>query len=88
MLIVYGSKQCPDVAACREDLDMAGVPYEYRDIGEELLYLKEFLKYRDTEPAMQGIKAEGKIGIPCMIDPAGEVTLDWQRFLENDRSGR
>ena len=38
MLIVYGSKQCPDVAACREDLDMAGVPYEYRDICDNLGY--------------------------------------------------
>lgn len=88
MLIVYGSKQCPDVAACREDLDMAGVPYEYRDICDNLGYLKEFLKYRDAEPALQETRAEGKIGIPCMVDPAGEVTLDWQRFLENDRSGR
>lgn len=88
MLIVYGSKQCPDVVACREDLDMAGVPYDYRDIGDNLAYLKEFLKYRDTESVLQCIKAEGKIGIPCMVCPTGEVTLDWQRFLENDRSGR
>ena len=88
MLIVYGSKQCPDVAACREDLDMAGVPYEYRDICDNLGYLKEFLKYRDAEPALQETRKEGQIGIPCMVDPAGEVTLDWQRFLENDRSGR
>ena len=87
MLIVYGAKQCPDVAACREDLDMAGVPYEYRDIGD-IANLKAFLKYRDTEPVFYAVKADGKIGIPCMIAPTGEVTLEWQKFVENDRSGR
>ena len=87
MLIVYGAKQCPDVAACREDLDMAGVPYEYRDIAE-LSNLKTFLKYRDTETVFEAVRAEGKIGIPCMVCPTGEVTLDWQGFVENDKSGR
>lgn len=88
MLIVYGSKFCPDVAACREDLDMAGVPYEYRDIGDDLMYLKEFLKYRDINEIYAPLKAEGKIGIPTMVSPTGEVSLDWQRFLENDSSAR
>ena len=87
MLIVYGAKQCPDVEACREDLDMAGVPYEYRDIAE-LSNLKAFLKYRDTETVFEAVRAEGKIGIPCMVCPTGEVTLGWQRFVENDKSGR
>ncbi len=88
MLIVYGAKGCPDVAACREDLEMAGVPYKYRDINENLATLKEFLFYRDHEPAFRPAKEAGQIGIPCMVAPNGEVSLDWQKFIMNDTSGR
>ena len=87
MIIVYGAAKCPDVAACREDLDFAGVPYEYRDICD-LANLKTFLKYRDTEAVFDAVKDAGKIGIPLLIAPTGEVSLDWQKFVENDRSGR
>ena len=47
MLKIYGSMLCPDCVACREELDAAGVAYEYLDFADSLKNLKEFLKLRD-----------------------------------------
>ena len=43
MLKIYGSMQCPDCVACRNDLDRAGVEYEYLDFADDLRNLKAFL---------------------------------------------
>ena len=79
MLKIYGSMQCPDCVRCREDLDKAGIPYEYRDLADSLLYLKEFLTIRDREPIFEEVKANGKIGIPCIVKEDGSVTLEWDK---------
>ena len=34
MLTVYGMMICPDCVKCRQELDEAGVMYEFRDFGE------------------------------------------------------
>ena len=81
MLKIYGSMLCPDCVKCREDLDRAGVAYEYLDFSEHLLHLKEFLVLRDSEDVFTEIKANGKIGIPCIITEDGKVTLDWAVLL-------
>lgn len=77
MLKIYGSMQCPDCVRCREDLDKAGTAYEYLDFADSLLYLKEFLTIRDREPIFEEVKANGKIGIPCIVRDDGSVTLEW-----------
>lgn len=82
MLKIYGSMLCPDCVQCREDLDRAGVHYEYLDFSESLLNLKEFLKLRDTHDLFAPLKVEGKIGIPCILREDGSVTLDWDEFLK------
>lgn len=79
MLKIYGSMQCPDCVRCREDLDKAGTAYEYRDFADSLLYLKEFLTIRDREPIFEEVKANGKIGIPCIVREDGSVTLEWEK---------
>lgn len=81
MLIIYGNDLCPDCIQCKADLDKAGTPYEYRHIGENLLFFKEFLAIRDREPIFEPVKAEGRIGIPCLVEEDGTVNLNWEKFL-------
>ena len=78
MLKIYGSMLCPDCVQCREDLDKAGVEYEFLDFGESLKNLKEFLKLRDGNPMFDPVRAEGKIGIPCLLHEDGSLSLSWK----------
>ena len=81
MLKIYGSMMCPDCVECRRDLDEAGVAYEYLDFADDLRNLKAFLALRDKEPAFETIRAEGKIGIPCILGEDGTVSLDWSMYV-------
>ena len=81
MLKIYGSMLCPDCVKCREDLDRAGIEYEYLDFSEDLRNLKAFLKLRDTEAVFEDARREGYIGIPCILREEGSLTLSWQEFL-------
>jgi len=81
MLRIYGSMLCPDCLQCTEDLDRAGVAYEYCDFSENLRNLKEFLSLRDSEPCFGPVREKGKIGIPCIIQEDGAVSLSWEAYL-------
>ncbi len=81
MLVIYGTDQCPDCVNCKADLDRAGVSYEYRNISENLLYLKEFLSHRDQNPLFTPVKEAGKIGIPCIVAQEGSVSLTWEQYM-------
>ena len=81
MLKIYGSMLCPDCVDCRRDLDNAGVAYEYLDITESLIHLKAFLKLRDTHPVFSELRGQERIGIPCLVDKNGIVTLDWSGYV-------
>lgn len=81
MLIIYGSMQCPDCSQCREDLDRAEVAYEYRDFGRSLLYLKEFLTIRDANAMFDEVRQKGSIGIPCLVEEDGSISLSWDKYL-------
>ena len=81
MLKIYGSMLCPDCVKCREDLERAGIAYEYLDFSEHLLHLKEFLALRDNESVFEEVRSNGKIGIPCIVDEAGNVSLDWEKYM-------
>ena len=80
MLKIYGSMRCPDCVACREDLDRAGVAYEYLDFSDSLLNLKEVLMLRQL-PEFDQVKENGSIGIPCILREDGSVTLDWSEYV-------
>ena len=80
MLKIYGSMLCPDCVQCREDLDGAGVLYEYLDFSENLKNLKDFLILREG-PLFNEIRMDGKIGIPFILRQDGSVTLSWEEFL-------
>ena len=81
MLKIYGSMLCPDCVKCREDLDSAGVAYEYLDFSESLKNLKAFLAIRDEQSIFAHVREAGKIGIPCIVDEAGNVSLDWEKYM-------
>lgn len=81
MLKIYGSMMCPDCVQCRKDLDEAGVAYEYLDFADDLRNLKAFLALRDQEKVFEEVRAEGKIGIPCILREDGLVTLDWAEYV-------
>lgn len=74
---IYGSMLCPDCVRCREELDKAGIAYEFLDFGENLQNLKDFLKIRDGNPLFDQARREGKIGIACIVRDDESVTLDW-----------
>lgn len=81
MLKIYGSMLCPDCVECREDLDKAGVEYEFLDFAESLKNLKAFLQLRDGNALFDGCRGEGKIGIPCLQREDGSITLDWEECM-------
>lgn len=77
MLKVYGSRLCPDCVQCCADLDRRGIAYEYHDFADDLMALKTFLTIRDTDPLFAEIRADGRIGIPCLVEKDGSVSLTW-----------
>jgi len=80
MLRIYGSMLCKDCISCLADLDKAGVVYQFLDFAESLSNLKEFMEIRDNNPLFDQVKAEGSIGIPCLVKDNGQVTLQWDEF--------
>ncbi|MBR6801381.1 MAG: hypothetical protein IKM61_06490 [Eubacteriaceae bacterium] len=76
MFKVYGTNICID---CRNYIairDNRGFKDEYIDITENVLNLKEFLKYRDTDPVFEPVKEKGGIGVPLFVKEDGTTTLD------------
>ena len=86
MLKIYGSMQCPDCVQCCNYLDEAGVAYEFLEFSDSLLYLKEFLQLRDGKDLFASVRLEGKIGIPCIVDDAGNVSLDWLQYVSQAKA--
>ena len=82
MLKIYGSKQCPDCVQCCQELEEAKVEFEYFDFADSLKNLKDFLNLRDTDPAFDAVRSEGKIGIPCIVREDGSLTLQWDEFTK------
>ena len=81
MLKIYGSMLCPDCVQCRKDLDKAGIQYTYLDFSEDLRHLKEFLSIRDSNGEFSKVKENGAIGIPCILDEEGNVSLEWEQYM-------
>ena len=81
MLKIYGSMLCPDCVKCREDLDKAGVDYEYLDFSDSLKNLKEFLAIRDSSVLFNEVREKGAIGIPCIVDEKGNISLSWEAYM-------
>ncbi len=82
MLKIYGSPLCPDCVKCKQELEAAGVEFLHLDIGEKLLYLKQFLKLRDGNELFEPVRQRGQIGIPCIVREDGTITFEWDEYLK------
>ena len=74
MIKVYTMNTCPDCIYIYEQIK-GNSNYQIIDIGAHVIYLKEFLQLRDTNPIFSGAKENGSIGIPCFVKEDGTVTL-------------
>ena len=80
MLKIYGSPHCPDCVKCKAELEAAGVAFVYMDITGNLMFLKKFLKLRESAD-FDAVREKGQIGIPCILREDGTLTFDWKEFL-------
>ncbi len=83
MLQIYGTLLCKDCRDCLEALDDRQIPYTFLDITGELAHLKAFLAIRDGEPLFDAVRQAGKIGIPCIVDEQGKVSLNWKEYVRS-----
>jgi len=73
-IFLFGSEQCPDCVAMKQQLDAHQIRYSYIDIQDSLGKLKMFLKHRDSRPEFEAVKASGGVGIPFLFVNDGEWT--------------
>ncbi|MDO5293561.1 MAG: glutaredoxin [bacterium] len=84
-ITMYGAAICPDCVVAKQQLSLKNdVEVEYKDITSATAILKEFLKFRDSEPMFEPIKADGKIGIPFFILEDGTKTFDIENYVAFD----
>ena len=81
MLKIYGSMLCPDCVQCCQELTAAGVAYAFYDFAENLKNLKEFLAIRDSSDLFDAARKEGSIGIPCIVEEDGTISLDGSPYV-------
>lgn len=77
---VYVMSTCPDCFQVKQQLEDAP-GYELIDIGDHVRNLKQFLRLRDTNPAFDEVRANGNIGIPCIVDDDGSVTFSMEGIV-------
>ncbi len=75
-MIIYGIDDCPDCMAAMEKFKEVGFDYEYRNLGEKITWLREFIHYRDTESVFEDVIQDGLVGIPFFVTEKGYSTLD------------
>ena len=78
---VYGAEICIDCRDFKQIMAERGFEVEYVDITESTANLRAFLQIRDTAPAFDAVRGEGRIGIPAFENEDGTVTLDLNTAL-------
>ena len=79
MIKIYGMITCPDCSYLLDQIYGLEDEYEYIEIGEHVLKMKEFLRIRDSKDnaeIFKEIKATGGVGIPCFVLENGRISLD------------
>lgn len=71
-LVVFGSKYWASCQPAKEFLLENDIKFVYRDITENMLNLKLFLKHRDNNSVFDHIKKNGSVGLPCFVIGRGE----------------
>lgn len=59
----------------KEFLSSENIRFLYLDITENMLNLKNFLKYRDKAPEFDEIRKSGRVGLPCIVINNGEEII-------------
>ena len=83
MITVYGSDHCPDCRNFKFNLAANEIPYKYVNITDSMPNLKRFLHLRDHEAIFEPVRLAGNVGIPCIVEPDGAMTLDWEAWLRD-----
>lgn len=81
MITVYGSDHCPDCRNFELNLRTNEIPYTYVNITDSMPNLKRFLRLRDHEQIFEPARRAGYVGIPCIVESSGAMTLDWEAWL-------
>lgn len=79
MIKIYGMITCPDCSYLLDQISGLEDEYEYIEIGEHVLRMKEFLRIRDSKDnaeIFKDVKATGGVGIPCFVLEDGRISLD------------
>ena len=79
MIKIYGMITCPDCSYLLDQISGLEDEYEYIEIGEHVLKMKEFLRIRDSKDnaeIFKDVKATGGVGIPCFVLENGRISLD------------
>ena len=79
---MWTSKLCPDCVRADKLFAENGVAADAHSITDSLLYLKEFLKLRETRPEFDPVKENGSIGIPAFLFEDGTLTFDENEALK------
>ena len=75
MIKIYGLDTCPGCVEVQKQIK-GNENFEFIDIGNHVMNLKEFLRLRDKEAVFDEAKAGGYIGIPCFVLESGRISLD------------
>ncbi|HEY9575895.1 MAG TPA: glutaredoxin domain-containing protein [Lachnospiraceae bacterium] len=75
MITAFVMKTCPDCMRIEKALQ-ENENFEVIDVGEHIVFLKEFLRVRDNSPVFDAAKKYGFAGIPCFVKEDGSVTLN------------
>lgn len=79
MIKIYGMITCPDCSYLMDQIAGLKDKYEYVEIGEHVLKMKEFLRLRDSDENVEifkDVKEAGGVGIPCFVLEDGRISLD------------
>ena len=81
-IIVYGTMICPDTVDALELFKKNSIDVDYRDFGDKISYLKEFLAIRDSSSLFDNARKTRTIGVPCIIFEDGSITLNPEDVIE------
>lgn len=79
MIKIYGMITCPDCSYLLDQISGLEDKYEYIEIGEHVLKMKEFLRIRDSKDnaeIFKDVKEAGGVGIPCFVLEDGRISLN------------
>ena len=72
---LFGSPLWPQCGPVKELFTENGIEFDYVDMTASMASLRAFLKYRDSSPAFDEVRARGAVGVPCTVINDGEQVI-------------